>query len=328
MDVKYRCFNSKRRFGIELEVEKTLEQSQIRNLIRPHTKKQIETTGWAQSNSNNYWHVKYDSTCGPKGKGKDKGGWEIASFVASGYKDLLEIEKITDALKEGGCQVNKNCGVHIHAEVADFNIDQIGVLCALWYKIEPWVCNAVPSSRINNKYCKLICKTKAKKIDISKKYAPKTLWGIIKPTNLGVHDNSEKKVTLNTVGVATKFHYASNGYDPIPSGVRQTIELRMPEGTLSGKEVKNWVRFFVNFVDHARKAEMPDDLSPAKDTDELMQYLGLSSPNHFTILSKGLHETKSWLLKRIRKHGSTYGKRAEAVEKLNFMRQPVESFSL
>lgn len=317
MEVTYRCFGSKRNFGIELEIEKTRTQQQIQETIQTVSKKPIQTTGgsWAQSNNNMFWHVKYDSTCGPLGKGKDNGGWEIASFVASGYKDLLEIEAVTNALRESGCKVNKNCGLHIHADASDFSRDQISALTAYWIKVEGWLSQAVPANRVNNKYCKLI--SKVKKLKFEDSYDPVKLWNVVKPTNFSIHENDQKKMALNLVGVAQKFHYDEAGTS-FPMEMRQTIELRMPEGTLDGNEVKNWVRLFLLFVETCKDKEMPSNLKPASTIEELLCVLGLADSDKFYLLSKGLHETKTWLLKRVTSYGTHKGKR-EATGKLKFI---------
>lgn len=319
MEVTYRCFSSKRKFGIELEVEKNKTQEEIVGAIQDVATKTIQQTGgyWAQSTHNDYWHVKYDSTCGPKGKGKDNGGWEIASFVASGYKDLLEIEKVANALAALGCNVNDNCGFHIHADLSDFTKEQVSIMVAYWLKVETWISQAVPSIRTESKYCKLISKAKAKKIKTDMQYEPVKLWDIVKPTNFSVHDNNQKKMSLNMVGIAQKMHYLDHG-SGVPSGVRQTAELRLPEGTLDGTEVKNWVRLFILFVETCKSAKMPENVAPASSIEDLMKYLGFADPDKFYLLSKGLHETKMWLLRRIKCHGTHKSKR-EATDKLKFI---------
>lgn len=319
MEVTYRCFSSKRKFGIEIEVEKNKTQEEISDAIGTVAKRPIQISGgqWAQSTHNTYWHVKYDSTCGPKGKGKDNGGWEVASFVASGYKDLLEIEHVANSLKVLGCNVNDNCGLHIHVDVSDFSKEQISVLTAYWLKVEAWFSQAVPSIRTENKYCKLITKSKAKNLSFDTHYASTTLWDIIKPTNFAIHENDQKKMSLNMVGIAQRFHYEDQG-ETCPPGVRQTVEFRMPEGTLDGKEVKNWVRLFVLFVETCKISKMPPNIAPATSIEEVMKCLGFSDPDKFYLLSKGLHETKTWLLKRIKSYGTHKSKR-EATDKLKFI---------
>ena len=124
-------------------------------------------------------------------------------------------------------------------------------------------------------------------------------------------------MSLNLVGVAQKFYYTDQGAQ-VPMGIRQTIELRMPEGTLNGNEVKNWVRLFLLFVETCKDAQMPSNLKPVDSIEELLYILGMAHPEKFYLLSKGLHETKTWLLKRVKNYGTHKGKR-EASDKLKFI---------
>jgi len=324
-EIKYCCFNSNRKFGIELEVEKNKTQQEILNAIKEVSKKDVQTSAghWMQSVNNGEWHVKYDSSCGPKGnKAEDGGGWEIASFVASGYKDLLEIEKSVNAVNKLGCIINKHCGFHIHVDVSDFTKEEISILMARWIKIENWISQMVSPSRVNNKHCKLISSVKKKYINFDIKYEPLVLWDIVKPTNFAVHENPQKKVSLNSIGIAEKFYRLDNGIG-ISANSRQTIELRMPEGTLDGDNVKNWVRFFILFVETCKSSKMPNHLLPVKTIEEFLRFVGLSgSKNEFYLLSSGLLKTKKWALNKVKIYGS-YGGKKQVIKKIKLITEPV-----
>lgn len=288
--VEYRKFTCKRRFGVELEVSNTKNRQQIADLIKTVSAKSVRVTDWAQSNGNTYWHVKWDATCGPLGKGKDN-GWEVASYVSAGYKDIIHIAKVANALRSGGVEVTPNCGLHIHVDIADFTSDQAAVLVARWMKIESVILNLIPQYRHKSPYCRLLSEVGASKLDFTKTYTPKQFWSIVKPTAYYVHDNQQKRVALNMVNYAA----AKNGDQE-----RATVELRLPEGTLYGSDIRNWVRLFLTFVELSETAQMPPNLQSAADpVEELLQFFGLSSSDKFLILSQGMLEAKIWLLKRI-----------------------------
>lgn len=293
--IVYRRFATKRRFGVEMEVGNEKSREQIRDLIRPASPKDVHITDWAQSNGNNYWHVKWDRTCGPKGPQVDN-GWEVASYISSGYKDVCHIAQVANALRHGGVLVNPNCGLHIHADIHEFTIEQAAILVARWIKIERTIVQAVPPVRTKCRYCRLLSDIGKSKIDFKKHYDPSTFWRLVKPTNYHVHDNNQKKVALNMVN-----------YTATQKGLqeRSTVELRLPEGTLFGSDIRNWTRCFLNFVDLSKDAEMPNELVPAADPiEELMQFFGLENGQSFYILSRGLYESKLWLLKRLMTFGS------------------------
>lgn len=294
--VEYRRFTTKRCFGVEMEVGNEKSREQIREIVRHASpKREVHVTDWAQSNDNNYWHVKWDATCGVLGRGHDN-GWELASYVASGYKDVAHIAEVANAMREGGILVNQNCGLHIHADIHDFTADQAAVLVARWMKIEKTLIQAVAPHRMKSKYCRLLSDISKDKLDLKRQYDAPKFWRLVRPTNFHVHDNNQKKVALNMVNYTA----AKSGHQN-----RCTVELRLPEGTLFGSDIRNWARCFLNFVDLCKLSEMPIELIPAPDPiEEIMQFFGLEDGANFYILSQGLYEAKLWLLKRMIAYGS------------------------
>ena len=289
--IQYCHFSTRRRFGVEIEVGNERTPEDIRAMIRRISSKDVKaTTGWQQTNDNSYWHVKWDATCGTKGRGHDN-GWEVASYIASGYRDITHIADVANHLRESGITINQNCGLHIHVEIQEFSVEQAAVLVARWIKLEPTIIQTVPLYRTKSKYCRLLSRIGAKIINFKKHYEAKDFWQLIRPTNYGVHDNTQKKVALNMVNYAATQKGHQN---------RSTVELRLPEGSLYGSDIRNWCRCFLNFVELSKTAKMPDELIPAADPlEELMVFFGLEDAEHFYILSKGLYEAKVWLLKRV-----------------------------
>jgi hypothetical protein len=297
MNIEYKKFFTKRSFGVELEVNATITQSQIRDLIRSKTDRAVVVTDqWANTATNDYWHVKYDRTCGVLGKQHDH-GWEVASYIASGHKDLLRIVQVTDALGAGGAKVNENCGLHIHVDLSDFSTSDAGRLLAHWLKIEHMMCHILPVHRATNKYCRLLTRVKKASYSKSITYSADALWAHLRPTNIGYHENSQKKVSLNFVNyVRCLNNYTNDG--------RKTVELRMPEGTLSGLDVKNWVRLFLLFVENSKIMPMPQFLTPVKSVGEFLTFFGLNGTESFFVLSRALWETKIWVLNRLMVFGN------------------------
>jgi hypothetical protein len=287
-NVTYKWFSSKRTFGVEMEVGNNVDRNNIQHCIQKISKRDIIVAGWDLTNNNNYWHVKTDSTCGPNAHIAKDYGVEIASFRAAGYKDLKHITDVAAELIKIGVQVNNNCGLHIHAGTSDFTPAQMGVLFAYWMKIEPIICCLVADRRLKNKHCRLWHTRKT--IDKSRSYSPDILWQIIAPTNFSPHNNKQKKVSLNFVNFAAAI---SGGYS------RNTVELRLPEGTLSPREISAWVRIFVSFVDSCRKAKMPVDLFPTSSLEEFFQIIGFAEKDQFAFLSEGCADTKNWILEKI-----------------------------
>lgn len=299
MLVHYKEFSSNRKFGVEFEVEKdNITQGQIRDIIISRTPRYVETTGWGQTNNNDFWHVKTDSTCGPELKGKNRGGWEVASFVAKGDSDLIEIASIADGLRQNNVVVNNNCGFHIHVDIADFSPSSAGILLAYWIKMESILIHLLPDHRLESNYCRLLSRSKAYEKNCI--YGPEDFWFLIKPNNYAHNNNIQKRVSLNLINFAAYKDGLSH---------RGTAELRLPECNLNSTDVINWVRFFLLFIATLPK-HMPDNLKPYENLDEFLEILKFVDKDNFYILGKKLLTLKSWILQRI----ITYGKETSIIK--------------
>jgi len=286
---------SNRSFGVELEVGSEWPQKLIADHMQllAQDRAVIATPRWCESIENSYWHVKYDSTCGVTGP-----GWEIASFKASGWDDLCHIAEMAMTLKQFGLETNNNCGFHIHADASDFTPEQMGILLGRWMQIEPMLCKLVPSHRVNNRFCKLICKSR--KIALSKPHTGLEIWEALKPTNFDPHENRQKKVTLNTVNYAGGIFYdglQALGVSKTPFYKPKTIEFRLPEGTLDFSTIVAWTAFFLNFVDTAKESLGSKNLSGVRSVRKFFQIAGLDGDRDVQ-LDDILFTSKLWLLKR------------------------------
>lgn len=310
--VKYLDLRSKRRFGVELEMGHTVPKSRVSNIIKSFSDKPVVCTGYKLSSNNNYWHVKDDSTCGVFGKNGPK-GVEVASYVGESLDDIDHISFVGRMLSMSGCKTNSNCGYHIHAEVKDFDINNAGVLLARWLKIESWVESMIPPQRRNSRYCRSLCGLKT--FDKSKLWKPHDLFVLFAPKNLATFENEERRVCLNLV------NYVKYVLFPEASNPRGTLELRCPEGTLDYNEIKNWLYFFLNFIECCKDEPMPSDLAPCSTVDEFLSFVGLNhKDNNFFIFSKDLFDTRNWLLNRLILNAPEFYKK-KAKKKLSFLNE-------
>lgn len=299
--VKYKSFASKRPFGIELEVGPEVTAASIRNQIENYCVKEIMTSRWAQSINNNYWHVKQDSTCGPRARCSPDGtaierdyGFEIASYKASGIEDILHIADVASRMKDIGVRVNPNCGFHIHGEILHFSPGMVGVMLARWIKIEPVICALVDKSRLQNPHCQLWHKKPGITLEDSwngRRLTGEQFYNQWRPNNFGTNNNTQKRVSLNLVNFAASIHQESTG--------RKTVELRLPEGTLDKTDIASWIKLFLLFIDNCETASMPLNLKPIETVEELFKYVGLAGDDGFYLLSKGMYSLKKWILKKI-----------------------------
>lgn len=295
--IQYREYPAHRRFGVELELSNNRTKQEIGSGLNQYEEiygrnKTVKVTpgaeGWAQTKSNAYWHVKFDRTCGPVGYGTDS-GWEVASYIGHGADDVLHISRAARFLKVIGCETNLNCGLHIHAETSDFTPRKMGILLARWLKVEPWLIQICHHTRRENIYCQSIRhRMNVKHVEYDP-MDPEEFWEDMKPNDLGIHNNYEKRFTINTVGFATS--------RVIPEYNRNTVEIRLPECLLEEQHVKNWTRLFLNFVEVAQQQERgPESIEPANSVAESLYYLGLQGKEKFVVLDRELLGAKIWFL--------------------------------
>jgi len=309
----------RRRFGVELEVSNNVNKQWLGDVLKRYeastSGRDVVITsglkGWAETRQNTYWHVKYDSTCGPKGKGKDN-GWEVASYIGWGRRDLTNISQAAGLLGLCGAEVNTNCGLHIHVDAGDLSATEMGVLLARWLKFEDILFGICDPSRTNNKYCRpLRQRWQLRSWRGYDPLAPDAFCRNIGPSDLSTHDNEDKKVSLNTVGWTTG--QIAQSYS------RKTVELRLPECRLELPHVLHWTSLILNFVDSCKGQSVgPDDLEPARSLREALVWLGFQGMgDEFFLFEKKLLDTKLWLLNKIA--GVATGQAREAAELIEFV---------
>ena len=293
MEIDYQAFDSKRRFGVEFEVNRAITQQALVNaVLKAIPKSNCKIEGWHYDCGNPSWVVKTDSSCGDHGnKQLDGGGFEIVSCVGQGLDHLLNIEKVATELRAAGAVVNNHCGFHCHVEVADLETVQAATLLAYWCKIEPLMGNAVPIHRLRSRHCKFFTKHRTKFPAIVNMNDPVRFWESMRLRTLG----PEAKRTTATLVNYQRTKYGQGEWSGFN---RPTIELRLPEGTVNAFDAKNWVRFFIHFVENCSFKHFPNNVRNAT-LMETLELMGMHTEDKFTVQSAGLLETKIWFLNRL-----------------------------
>jgi Putative amidoligase enzyme len=290
LGIKYRSFSSRRPFGVELEVNNNLPRRDIKKAIQQVSDIPVRiASGWDQSIGNQYWHIKTDATCGIDDNSE---GWEIASYKCSGFEDIIHLGVVADSIRATNAKVNRSCGLHVHVEVADFSVNQIGILLAWWLKIERVIFHSIPLHRSQNAFC-MPMRNSVAIASWDTMPSPFRVWSMFRPESVEVHENEDRHRAVNLV------NYLTSLYDP--EYKRVTVEFRFPDGTLNPSDVKNWPRLLVQFVESVKRRVMPSNFDIC-DVPNTLSILGLHHDDNFYIFSEGLMETKTWFLKRVMKY--------------------------
>lgn len=268
-------FNSKRLFGIEIEMTKKVTKAKIKKIINDIEPGSMVSISNHYNNENNniHWAIKWDGSCK---------GWEVASRVSSGYKDVLLMGVLGEKLKESGVEVTDKCAFHVHVNVGDMKVVQVANLVAWWMKMEGIVLQMVPAYRRKSVYCVPL----NEHYKITKfPHTPELFWNRIRPNTLNFH--LSRRVSLNLVNYVNSIKYKEE--------FKPTIELRLPECSLDSADIMNWIRFIVYFTERSLKNPYPADLNPI-NLEKMYEFMGFHEE-----ISSGLKKTREWIGDRIKK---------------------------
>jgi len=213
-----------RKFGIEIEAYLPSNS----NFSRAGLAQKLREAGLnVQSESynhttRNYWKIVTDSSINSGGL-----GFELISPPMTGENGLEQLEKACRVLNQVGAKVNKSCGIHIHFDAQNFNLEQWKNLFFNYAKYETAIDSFMPVSRRrnNNTYCE----------------------SVKKQTLLNEIENSST-VNQLTECMHSRYHKINTkSYSRY-----KTIEFRQHSGTVEFTKLKNWVYFLHHLVEFSK----------------------------------------------------------------------------
>ncbi|SFH23270.1 Putative amidoligase enzyme [Desulfotomaculum arcticum] len=220
-------FNESRTFGVEIEFFGITAPKALAALneagINVHHETYNHTT-------RRHWKLIYDVSVNNKGTGLTRGGHELVSPILKGREGLKELKAVMNALGKAGAKVDRTCGLHVHHDVTDYQVENFVNLYAIYYKFENYMDAILPPSRRGNgnRYCRGFNAEELKAL-----LAAKTLNDINR-----VMFNRYKKLNFQA-------YYRHN-----------TIEFRQHGGTHEAEKAVNWVVFTQALVERAKGGKM------------------------------------------------------------------------
>lgn len=284
------CFNSNRRFGSELEIlafdgknrpsggehDKPAGTDYVIALVKANSDENVTWKIYEHTHNNEWWVVKPDSSC----------GLEICTPIYRNWRGIRKVCQVVNAFREDPLiKVDERCSVHVHIDVSDLSIEQLGSIVAMWVKCEAVFLDMVPPNRKANRYCQFLCLRDIFDTDVY----------------LNPHE------TVLSIGDAK--YYTANSWQ-WKKGNRKTLEFRIieGEGCKDPYLIKNWLRLILHFVEMAVNHPFPGPYRPGDqwswicmlDTADVLRVLGFY-PGQYE-LSKGLTQTRNWMLARLQKY--------------------------
>ena len=144
-----------RRFGIEIEAY---------NCTRDHLAHELQEAGinvaveGYNHNTSAHWKLVTDASL------YGNNTFELVSPILEGESGLRELEKVCWVLDLCNAKVNESCGLHVHMDAADFNMNTWKNLALSYKNIENTINAFMPATRRDNQYCKSLSRISERRI--------------------------------------------------------------------------------------------------------------------------------------------------------------------
>lgn len=205
-----------RKFGIEIEAYNCTREKLASELRAAGIDVAVE--GYNHT-TRNHWKLVTDASL------SGNNTFELVSPVLEGEAGLKELEKVCWVLEFCDVKVNDSCGLHIHMDAADFDLQTWKNLALSYKHLERVIDSFMPQSRRQNNYCKGLSSISASDIQAAQSiYDLRAAFG----------NNRYRKVNLEA--------YARH----------RTVEFRQHSGTTNFTKMENWIRFLNGLITFAK----------------------------------------------------------------------------
>lgn len=205
-----------RKFGIEIEAYNCTREKLASELRAAGIDVAVE--GYNHT-TRNHWKLVTDASL------TGNNTFELVSPVLEGEAGLKELEKVCWVLEFCDVKVNDSCGLHIHMDAADFDLQTWKNLALSYKHLERVIDSFMPQSRRQNYYCKGLSSISAVDIQAAQSIAD---------LQAAFGNNRYRKVNLEA--------YARH----------RTVEFRQHSGTTNFTKMENWIRFLNGLITFAK----------------------------------------------------------------------------
>ena len=205
-----------RKFGIEIEAYNCTREKLASELRAAGIDVAVE--GYNHT-TRNHWKLVTDASL------TGNNTFELVSPVLEGEAGLKELEKVCWVLEFCDVKVNDSCGLHIHMDAADFDLQTWKNLALSYKHLERVIDSFMPQSRRQNYYCKGLSSISASDIQAAQS---------INDLQAAFGNNRYRKVNLEA--------YARH----------RTVEFRQHSGTTNFTKMENWIRFLNGLITFAK----------------------------------------------------------------------------
>ena len=135
-----------RNFGVEIEAYNCTRDRLARELTAAGISVQVE--GYNHTDHADHWKLVTDASL------SGNNTFELVSPILHGEQGIEELEKVCWVLDLCDVKVNDSCGLHVHMDAAEFDLQTWKNLILTYKRLEGVIDHFMPRSRRNNYYCK------------------------------------------------------------------------------------------------------------------------------------------------------------------------------
>mgnify|MGYP003110074313 FL=1 len=201
-----------RKFGIEIEAF-GVSTYRVQDALRA-AGLNAEVEGYNHI-TRSHWKITSDASI------NGRNAFELVSPILQGQNGLRQLKKACKVLNDLGAQVNVSCGLHVHLDSQEMNVDEILSVYNRYCDYTSQIDQVVSPSR-RGEGARYVSQVKR----VNRKFHSKR--------GLARHQNKYRKVNL--VNIAS----------------RGSIEFRQHQGTTDYTKISNWLSFLMQFVEASR----------------------------------------------------------------------------
>ena len=210
-----------RNFGIEIEAYNCTRERLARELTAAGINVQVE--GYNHTDHTDHWKLVTDSSL------SGNNTFELVSPILHGEQGLEELEKVCWVLDLCNAKVNDTCGLHVHMDAAEFDLQTWKNLILTYKRLEGVIDNFMPHSRRNNHYCKALTAITENSIKHARN---------IGDLRAAFFHNRYHKVNLEA--------YARH----------RTVEFRQHGGSTNFTKMSAWIHFLAKMITFAKQGQV------------------------------------------------------------------------
>lgn len=238
-----------RKFGVEMEMRAvtvantSINDQMIRHAITSRTPRLNSRVAGYWHSDGSTWDIKTDASC----------GFEVASpaLELNHAGQNIEMMSVCEGLKTLTPRVDRQCGLHVHVEVRDYDWQDVQKLMSLWARYEPFFFEMLPPSRRGNMYCQPIMRHSWNSPSRGR-YTPHAIDAMAAQTSATFQRAGQQIERFSSVNLSNWWRH-------------KRIEFRLHSGTIDYEKIRHWAMLLLAVVQRVKQGAMMGEIDTIRD---------------------------------------------------------------